>query len=168
MIPNNQFFFNSKQNLFLAETKDYMAALGIPNDSTTYYSGNYLRTGSELWDIIDRLFRNWQGIGDINSTVDFWFTKNTKVLWPQLGGTALRHSYNAIDPLTFPLSFLGGGWTHSATGAKPNGSSSYADTGINTDILDGNNVNFGRWNGPGSVSEELVWEQLIQVIQKLG
>ena len=49
-------------------------------------------------------------------------------IYPFVGGTNTKHSYNFINTLTFPLSFLGG-WTHSANGALPafNG---YANTGI--------------------------------------
>jgi hypothetical protein len=55
-------------------------------------------------------------------------TTKFNALYPFVGGTNTKHSYNFINTLTFPLSFLGG-WTHSATGALPafNG---YATTGI--------------------------------------
>jgi hypothetical protein len=54
-----------------------------------------------------------------------------KALYPMVGGTASTHKYNLKDPRdtnsAFRLSFIGG-WTHSATGAKPNGTTAYADT----------------------------------------
>jgi hypothetical protein len=57
-----------------------------------------------------------------------------QALYPFLGGSATTHKYNAINPLdtdaAFRLSFVGG-WTHSSTGAKPNGTTGYADTFYN-------------------------------------
>lgn len=52
-------------------------------------------------------------------------------IYPMVGGTAATHKYNLKNTLdtdaAFRLSFFGG-WTHSATGAKPNGVNAYADT----------------------------------------
>ena len=54
-------------------------------------------------------------------------------IYPMVGGTATTHKYNLKNPLdtdaAFRLSFLGG-WTHSSTGALPNGTTTYADTFI--------------------------------------
>jgi len=63
----------------------------------------------------------------------------TKAIYPMVGGTANTHKYNLKDPrdlnAAFRLSFIGG-WTHGSTGAKPNGSTGYADTFLvpNTDL----------------------------------
>lgn len=55
-----------------------------------------------------------------------------QALYPFIGNTAASQKFNLKDPrdinAAFRLSFLGGGWTHATTGAKPNGTSSYADT----------------------------------------
>lgn len=55
-------------------------------------------------------------------------TGKFNALYPFVGGTDTKHSFNFINTANFPLSFLGG-WTHSATGALPafNG---YANTGL--------------------------------------
>jgi len=54
-----------------------------------------------------------------------------KALYPFVGGTATTHKFNFIDPqdtdAAFRLSFSGG-WTHSATGALPNGANATANT----------------------------------------
>jgi len=54
-----------------------------------------------------------------------------KALYPFVGGTATTHKFNLKNPLdanaAFRLSFLGG-WTHSSTGALPNGTNGYANT----------------------------------------
>jgi hypothetical protein len=57
----------------------------------------------------------------------------TKMLaiYPFVGGTASAHKFNLKNPLdtnaAYRLVFTGG-WTHSATGAKPNGVNAYANT----------------------------------------
>jgi hypothetical protein len=55
-----------------------------------------------------------------------------QAIYPFIGNTAASQKFNLKDPrdtnAAFRLSFLGGGWTHATTGAKPNGTSSYADT----------------------------------------
>jgi hypothetical protein len=57
-----------------------------------------------------------------------------KAIYPFLGGTATTHKWNLKDPqdtnAAFRLVFTGG-WTHSSTGALPNGTNGYADTFLN-------------------------------------
>jgi hypothetical protein len=54
-----------------------------------------------------------------------------KAIYPFVGGTASAHKFNLKDPrdldAAFRLVFLGG-WTHSNTGALPNGTNGFADT----------------------------------------
>ena len=54
-----------------------------------------------------------------------------KAIYPFVGGTASQHKYNLVNPLDTDAAFrlvFNGGWTHSATGALPNGTNTYADT----------------------------------------
>ena len=55
----------------------------------------------------------------------------SKAIYPFIGGTAATHKFNLKDPrdldAAFRLTFFGG-WTHSATGALPNGTNGYAQT----------------------------------------
>ena len=57
-----------------------------------------------------------------------------QALYPFVGGTSTTHKYNFMNPAdtnaAFRLAFSGG-WTHSATGALPNGTTGYADTFFN-------------------------------------
>ena len=57
-----------------------------------------------------------------------------KAIYPMVGGTASTHKWNLKDPrdldAAFRLTFYGG-WTHSSTGALPNGTNGYADTYYN-------------------------------------
>ncbi|MGA1049840.1 MAG: hypothetical protein ACO3UU_17695, partial [Minisyncoccia bacterium] len=56
-----------------------------------------------------------------------------KALYPFIGSTATSQKFNLINPAdtnaAFRLSFQGG-WTHSSTGALPNGTNAYAETYI--------------------------------------
>lgn len=57
-----------------------------------------------------------------------------KAIYPFVGGNATAHQYNLKDPrdadTAFRLNFFGG-WTHSSTGALPNGTTGYATTFMN-------------------------------------
>jgi hypothetical protein len=57
--------------------------------------------------------------------------KKMKAIYPFVGGTASTHKYNLKDPRDLDAAFrlvFNGGWTHSSTGATPNGTNGYADT----------------------------------------
>ena len=54
-----------------------------------------------------------------------------KALYPFVGGSATSHKFNLKDPRDLDDAFrlvFNGGWTHSSTGALPNGSNAYANT----------------------------------------
>jgi hypothetical protein len=61
-----------------------------------------------------------------------------KAAYPMVGGTSTTHKYNLKDPQdtngAFRLSFSTG-WTHSSTGATPNGSSAFANTFLSTSAI---------------------------------
>lgn len=57
-----------------------------------------------------------------------------KAIYPMVGGTASTHKFNLKDPRDLDAAFrlvFSGGWTHSSTGATPNGTNAYADTKFN-------------------------------------
>jgi hypothetical protein len=57
-----------------------------------------------------------------------------KALYPFVGGTASQHKFNLKDPRDLDAAFrltFNGGWTHSSTGALPNGTTGYADSKYN-------------------------------------
>lgn len=59
--------------------------------------------------------------------------------YPMVGGNATKHAFNFMNTALYTLSFIGG-WTHSSTGALPNGTNAYAPTGINgSTVLTQNN-----------------------------
>jgi hypothetical protein len=61
-----------------------------------------------------------------------------KAIYPMVGGTATTHKWNLKDPqdtdAAYRLSFIGG-WTHSSTGALPNGTNGYANTFLNANTI---------------------------------
>jgi hypothetical protein len=67
-------------------------------------------------------------------TANVW-TK-MKAVYPFVGGTATSHKWNLVNPVDSNAAYrlvFNGGWTHSVTGALPNGTNGYADTFFNTD-----------------------------------
>jgi len=60
-----------------------------------------------------------------------------KAIYPMVGGSASSHKFNLKNPLDTNAAFrlvFNGGWTHSASGAQPNGVNGYADTFLNPSI----------------------------------
>jgi len=54
-----------------------------------------------------------------------------KAIYPFVGGTSSAHKWNLKDPRDLDAAFrlvFSGGWTHSSTGALPNGTNGYANT----------------------------------------
>jgi hypothetical protein len=65
-----------------------------------------------------------------------------KAVYPMVGGTATAHKFNLVNPVdsdaAYRLTFAGG-WTHSTTGALPNGTTGYADTKLTPSVVLTNN-----------------------------
>ena len=61
----------------------------------------------------------------------YGLTAKMKALYPMVGGTAAKHKYNFMDARDLDAAYrlvFTGGWTHSSTGALPNGTNAYADS----------------------------------------
>jgi len=57
-----------------------------------------------------------------------------KAVYPFVGGNASAHRFNLKDPRDLDVAFrltFNGGWTHSSTGARPNGTNGWANTFLN-------------------------------------
>jgi hypothetical protein len=80
-----------------------------------------------------------------------------RAVYPFVGGTASTHKWNLINPqdtdAAFRLTFTGG-WTHSSTGALPNGTNAYANTFLSPSTsLTNNNTHmsyYSRTNTQGA------------------
>ena len=73
-----------------------------------------------------------------------------KAIYPIVGGTASTHKWNLKDPRDLDAAFrltFSTGWTHSANGMLPNGTSAYADTNLNDNtILNLNSVHISYYS----------------------
>lgn len=66
-----------------------------------------------------------------------------KAIYPFVGGTASSHKFNLKDPRDLDAAYrlvFNGGWTHSSTGALPNGTTAYADTKLVPSVMAQNSV----------------------------
>ena len=80
-----------------------------------------------------------------------------KALYPFVGGSATTHKYNFMDARDVDAAFrlqFNGGYIHSSTGAKPNGTNAYADTKfIPLNNFIGNNGHISHYNRTNSSVE---------------
>lgn len=68
------------------------------------------------------------------SLKDYGIFTKIKAFYGFLGGTAAAHKFNWKDPRDLDAAYrlvFNGGWTHSSTGALPNGTTGYAETYFN-------------------------------------
>ncbi len=64
-----------------------------------------------------------------------------RAIYPFVGGSATTHKFNLKDPRDVDAAFrlvFNGGWTHTSTGATPNGTTGYANTYLNPYVVFGN------------------------------
>ena len=124
------------QQIFLGSTEVF----GIQNES--WVGINPYQASS--FDADAQAFITATGISGTNATAinnlvlalkadNYW--NGLDAIYPMIGGTATTNKYNLKNPLdtdaAFRLSFVGG-WTHDASGAKPDGvAGTYADTFVN-------------------------------------
>jgi len=78
-----------------------------------------------------------------------------KALYPFVGGTATTHKYNFMDARDLDVAYrlqFNGGWTHSSTGALPNGTNTYADTYLIPNILTQNSNHISYYSRTSAAS----------------
>lgn len=101
--------------------------------------GNYSMTLNEI-DAVNNMVKAMVANG-------IW--SKMKAVYPVIGGTAAAHKFNLVDPrdvnAAYRLSFSGG-WTHSATGMLPNGSTGYADTFLPGNALSQNSAHLSYYS----------------------
>jgi hypothetical protein len=81
-------------------------------------------------DIQDQVEANAINNLVIGMKADGLWTKMSAI-YPFVGGTSSTHKFNLKNPLDTDAAFrlvFNGGWTHSSTGATPNGTNGYANT----------------------------------------
>jgi len=94
-----------------------------------------------------------------------------KALYPFVGGTATQHKFNLKNPLDTDAAFrlvFNGGWTHSSTGALPNGVNAYADTKIIPSVnLSLNSTHVSYYSRTTSVSGYIFGTNNVGIINRL-
>ena len=99
----------------------YAFGVSYDPDAQAFFTASGL-TGTTNLTAVNNLVVALKGFG-------IW-TK-MKAIYPMVGGTAALHKWNLKNPVDSNAAFrlvFAGGWTHSSTGAKPNGTNGYADT----------------------------------------
>lgn len=102
----------------MRKTLKVVAFGGDPADAFLKAAGI---TDSTITSAVKTLVRGLQADG-------LW--SKMKAIYPMVGGNATAHSYNLKDITKFQITFSGG-WTHSLTGALPNGTNAYGNTNFN-------------------------------------
>ena len=78
-----------------------------------------------------------------------------KAIYPMIGGTAALHKWNLKDPQDTNAAFrlvFNGGWTHSATGALPNGTNAWANTFLGTNVMSLNSIHLSYYSRTNNTS----------------
>ena len=112
---------------------------GIESNINSYYS--IYASDVDASDVDAQAFVTAAGITDatqvsaVNTLVTSLKSANIwtkmKALYPFVGGSATTHKFNLKDPRDLDAAYrlvFSGGWVHSSTGAKPNGTTGYANT----------------------------------------
>jgi len=97
-----------------ADAQAFITAAGI-TDATQQSAINTLVTDLKGYSIWDKM----------------------KAIYPFVGGTSSTHKWNLKDARDLDAAFrlvFSGGWTHSSTGALPNGTNAYANTNLTPSI----------------------------------
>lgn len=86
----------------------------------------------------------------ISDLMAFGLWSKMIAIYPFIGGTESTHKFNLKDPRDLDAAFrlvFTGGWTHSATGALPNGTTGYADTKlVASSVLNANAVHLAFYS----------------------
>jgi hypothetical protein len=81
----------------------------------------------------------------VNTLKDSGVWTKLKAIYPFVGGSAASHKFNLKDPRDLDAAHrlvFNGGWTHTATGALPNGTTAYANTNLIPNTI-GYNIPWG-------------------------
>ena len=119
---------NKPKNIFDVDAQKFITLANITNVTQQ--------------NAINNLYLNLKGIGNINTTHDFY--TNLTAFWPFVGGNSVSCSYNGVDPKSsnpYNLVFTGGN-TINNNGVKFNGINGYANTFIPQNAMQRNTNGF--------------------------
>lgn len=131
---------STNRPLIEANINSYYNIYPSDSDANAFVTAAAL-TGTTQIQAVNKLVTDLKGYG-------LW--GKMRAIYPFVGGTAASHKFNLKDPRDVDGAFrlvFSGGWTHSATGALPNGSTGYADTRLNPNaVLQLNAVHLSVYN----------------------
>ncbi len=138
LLDNEALLFNQ-----IVETYQYELSRNINPVNANYYNTAYNNeTNTFLYasQITDNTQKNAINtlVNDLK-TAGIW--SKMKAVYPFVGGTASTHKWNLVNPQDTDAAYriiFNGGWTHSNTGALPNGTNTYADTKFNVNLFNAN------------------------------
>lgn len=96
---------------------------GLDPDATAYLDEVTAQGGTFTQTQEDAVYNLFTSLKNAN------LYSKIKAMYPLVGGTANSHAINACNIGTYTLTFYGG-WTHTSVGMSANGSTAYADTGL--------------------------------------
>jgi hypothetical protein len=120
------FLFSIAQGQILIPYKDVTVPIscGTDADAIAFLSATGI-SDATICEAIDSLVIDIKAINSAAVWAKLYF------LHPHVGSDATSHKYNLKDPRDLDAAYrltFGGGWTHTSTGSKPNGSTGYGDT----------------------------------------
>ena len=114
-------------------------------DAQAFFTASGLTGATEL-NAVNQLVLDLKGYG-------IW-TK-MKAIYPMVGGTAALHKWNLKDPQDLVAAFrlvFNGGWTHTSTGALPNGTNGWADTFLGTNVMSLDSIHLSYYSRTNNTS----------------
>lgn len=169
-LDDQQFTDSNRQTSLLPAMTSPIVALPKYEAETQIFIDAALLTDETQTEALNVFVRRLKGANKYSTNIYPLF----KAIWPLIGGTALKHSYNLIDPTKFQLAFFGSA-THNASGITGDGITFYADTGWNgvTEGADKLNLCFGSYAALGGVGSDMgvkdaVTANFIQLLRRSG
>jgi hypothetical protein len=119
----------------------YVFGAAYDPDAQAFFTASGLTGATEL-NAVNQLVLDMKAYG-------IW--SKMKAIYPFVGGTAALHKWNLKDPQDTNAAFrlvFNGGWTHSSTGATPNGVNAYADTYLvqSAEFANDNNIHLSYYS----------------------
>jgi hypothetical protein len=161
LYSNKQFAFGSigdgltdtEALLFnqIVETYQYALSRNVNPTNPNYYTTSYANeTNIFLYasEITDNTQKNAINNLVVNMKAAGIWTK-MKAIYPMIGGTASTHKWNLVNPqdidAAYRLTFTGG-WTHSSTGALPNGTNAFGNTFLANNNMGLNSIHYSYYS----------------------
>jgi hypothetical protein len=123
----------------------YVFGAAFDPDAQAFFTASGLTGATEL-NAVNQLVLDMKSYG-------IW--SKMKAIYPFVGGTAALHKWNLKDPQDTNAAFrlvFNGGWTHSATGALPNGTNAYANSFLSTSAISLNSVHISYYSRTNNTS----------------